>query len=297
MSKVRPFVSRVKLKKWGRYYAVLTLLLGFAAVSSGNNLLYFFLGALLSIMALSGFASYLSLKNLRMTIIPPEELYARNLNFVKVKVTNRGPFPVFLIYVKKSEEEKTLFDIIPAKGEREGLLPYYFDKRGYVSVDSAFIGTSFPFSFTIREMFYPLNVKVLVFPHIFKISAFERANFAKNSGHGTDSKKEGSTGDFMGLREYTNGDSVSRIYWKKISEKSLFVKRFYDEDLQELTLEIPSDASEKEIEQVASIAVSLLAEGHSVGLAIDGRVTLTPGSGIKQKVNILKKLALLGYED
>jgi uncharacterized protein (DUF58 family) len=297
MARVKPFVSYVKLKKWGRYYAVLTLLLGFAAVNSGNNLLYFFLAALLSIMALSGFFSYLSLKSIRLSIIVPEEIYAKTVNYLKIRVSNRNIVPVFLIYVKKSDKEKVLFDMIPPKSYRESLMPYYFERRGYSNVDAVFAGTTFPLSFTIREMYYPLNLKVLVFPHIYRIRHEDRSLYPKNAGWGAQSTKEGAIGDFMGLRKYEKHDSVSRIYWKKVKNKDLFVKRFHDEDFKEFTLEISSRASESEIEKVASMAVYYLENGHSVGLSVDGKEELPPDSGMNQKIRILEKLALLSYED
>uniref|UniRef100_A0A7V4E5T4 DUF58 domain-containing protein n=1 Tax=candidate division WOR-3 bacterium TaxID=2052148 RepID=A0A7V4E5T4_UNCW3 len=294
--KHRPFVSYVKLKKWGRYYAALTLLLGFAAVNSGNNLLYFFLAALLSIMALSGFISYLSLKSIYLTIIAPEELYAKTINYLKVRVKNRSPLPLFLIYVKKSDREKLVFEVIPPSGLKEGFLPCYFEKRGYNVVESIFVGTTFPLSFTIREMFYPVNLKLLVFPHIYKIRKDIMIESPENTGWGAESSKEGAIGDFIGLREYTFQDKVSRIHWKKIKDEKLYAKKFQDENFQVLNIEITSTASEDEIERVASLAVYYLEQGHSVGLKIDGKATISPDSGIKQKIKILEELALLGYE-
>ncbi|MDI6851563.1 MAG: DUF58 domain-containing protein [bacterium] len=294
--KPKPFVSYVKLKKWGRYYAILTLLLGFAAVNSGNNLLYFFLAALLSIMALSGFISYLSLKSIQISIIAPEEMYAKTVNYLKVRVKNKSPLPLFLIYVKRSEKEKVVFEIIPPSSFKEGLLPCYFEKRGYKDVESIFVGTTFPLSFTIREMFYPMNLKLLVFPHIYKIERDITIESPENTGWGAESSKEGAIGDFMGLREYTFQDKVSRIHWKKIKDERLYVKIFRDENFQVLNLDIASTASEEEIERVASLAVQYLEQGHSVGLKIDGKAIIPPDSGIKQKIKILEELALLGYE-
>jgi uncharacterized protein (DUF58 family) len=294
--KPKPFVSYVKLKKWGRYYAALTLLLGFAAVNSGNNLLYFFLAALLSIMALSGFISYLSLKSIQLTITPPEELYAKTINYLKVKVKNQGFLPLFLIYAKKSDKERVLFDIIPPSSSKEGLLPYFFEKRGYNKVESIFVGTTFPLSFTIREMYYPLNLNLLVFPHIHKIKREVKVENPENTGWGVESSKEGAIGDFMGLREYTFQDKISRIHWKKIKDEKLYVKKFEDENFQVLNFDISSNATEEEIEKVASLAVHFLELGHSVGLKIDGKTAIPPDSGIQQKIKILQKLALLGYE-
>lgn len=296
MRKPRPYVSYVKLKKWGRYYAILTLLVGFAAVNSGNNLLYFFLGALLSLMALSGFVSYITLKAISVELTPPEEIYAKNLNYLKIKIKNRGFFPIFQVYIKKSEHEKLTIDYIPAKSEAKGLLPYFFEKRGPYKIEMLFVGTSFPMSFTIREMFYPFSTSVLVFPHIYHLEEQELPSLPKETGWGLNSNKEGSSGDFVGLKKYDGSETPSRIHWKKIFQDILYSKKFQDEDFKELILDLRSNASEEEIERVASEVVRLIEKGHSVGLSIDNNTVINPDSGIKQKLLILEKLALLGYE-
>ncbi|MEO0258311.1 MAG: DUF58 domain-containing protein [candidate division WOR-3 bacterium] len=296
MKKLRPYVSYVKLKKWGRYYAILTLLVGFAAVNSGNNLLYFFLGSLLSLMALSGFTSYLILKSIYVEILPPEELYARSINYLRVKIRNRSFLPLFQVYAKRSEAEKFRIDFVNSKSEVIGLLPCYLERRGPQKIEMLFIGTSFPMSFTIREMYYPVNVDILVFPHIHKIYQEKTSHSAKETGWGTASNREGTSGDFLGLKEYIEGESFSRIHWKKIKENKLYAKKFQDEDYREIILNISTTSSEEEIERIASEAVILLENGNSVGLAIDNNVTLKPDSGVKQKLAILEKLALLGYE-
>ncbi len=296
MRKPRPYVSYVMLKKWGRYYAILTLLVGFAAVNSGNNLLYFFLGALLSLMALSGFVSYIMLKSIMVELAPPEEVYAKSLNYLKIKIKNKGVFPIFQVYVKKSEHEKLTMEYIPAKSETQGLLPYFFEKRGPYKIEMLFVGTSFPMSFTIREMFYPFTINILVFPHIYQLEESDLPSFPKETGWGLNSNKEGSSGDFMGLKKYDRSESSSRIYWKKISLDTLYSKKFQDEDFKELILDLKSNVSEEEIEKVASEAVRLIEKGHSVGLSIDNNTVIKPDSGIKQKLLILEKLALLGYE-
>ncbi len=293
----KSYISKVKLKRWGRYYAILTLAVGFAAVSSGNNLLYFFLSALLSIMALSGFVSFITLRGIEISIIPPEEIYARTLNYIKVRVKNKSFLPSLLFYVKKTEKEKSFIEMIPAKSQKDCLLPYYFENRGYQLIDHLYFGTSFPFSFTIREVYYPIKEKVLVFPHIHKLTKGEIVDAkSRNIGWGTDSTKEGAIGDFIGLREYQHSDKVSKIHWKKLKEEKIFVKKFTDEEFQDLNLEISSSASEKEIELIASLAVHYLELGHRVALIVDGKQAILPDSGIAQKLLILKKLALLGNE-
>ena len=56
---------KLKVMREGKYYLGITLGVGFAAINTGNNLLYLLLGMLLSLMLVSGVMSDLSLRHLR----------------------------------------------------------------------------------------------------------------------------------------------------------------------------------------------------------------------------------------
>ncbi len=53
----------------------MTLLLGFAAVNTGNNLLYLLVSALLGFMAVSGILGRWNLARLSLRCLPPDELF------------------------------------------------------------------------------------------------------------------------------------------------------------------------------------------------------------------------------
>ena len=55
---------KLKFTREGKYYLGITLGVGFAAINTGNNLLYLLLGMLLSLIVVSGVMSDLSLRQL-----------------------------------------------------------------------------------------------------------------------------------------------------------------------------------------------------------------------------------------
>ncbi|HIP43323.1 MAG TPA: DUF58 domain-containing protein, partial [Aquifex aeolicus] len=67
---------RVKVNRTGKIFIGVTILLGVAAVNTGNNLLYLIVSSLLSGMLIAGFISLRNFKNLRLTINFPYEVYA-----------------------------------------------------------------------------------------------------------------------------------------------------------------------------------------------------------------------------
>ncbi|CAD7771508.1 MAG: hypothetical protein KIIPBIDF_00264 [Candidatus Methanoperedenaceae archaeon GB50] len=62
---------QVKITKPGIFFVALTIMLGVAAVNTGNNLIYLIAALMLSLMALSGLSSFLNLVGLDFKIEVP----------------------------------------------------------------------------------------------------------------------------------------------------------------------------------------------------------------------------------
>ncbi len=64
---------RLKFTREGKFFVGITLGVGFAAINTGNNLLYLLLGMLLALIVVSGVMSEISLRHLtrRSTPAPP----------------------------------------------------------------------------------------------------------------------------------------------------------------------------------------------------------------------------------
>ena len=80
--------ARARLRRWlrpprrleftreGKYFVAITVGVGFAAINTGNNLLYLLLGMMLSFIIASGILSELSLRELAVMRTPPDAVYA-----------------------------------------------------------------------------------------------------------------------------------------------------------------------------------------------------------------------------
>src|SRR5258708_40336268 len=60
----------------GVLYAIVVLLIGIAALNTGNNLLYIIVAAMLAAIVVSGIASALCLRGLELELKIPENIYA-----------------------------------------------------------------------------------------------------------------------------------------------------------------------------------------------------------------------------
>ena len=68
---------QLQFTREGKYFVGITLGVGFAAINTGNNLLYLLLGMMLSLIMASAVMSESSLRDLDVTRQPPAALYAQ----------------------------------------------------------------------------------------------------------------------------------------------------------------------------------------------------------------------------
>ena len=84
----------------GIIYVVAILLIGVAALNTGNNLLYVIVAAMLAAIMVSGVASAIVLRNLELDILLPEQVFAGRPTLGKIVVRNRRRWlPSFSISV------------------------------------------------------------------------------------------------------------------------------------------------------------------------------------------------------
>ncbi len=94
----------------GALYAIVVLLIGIAALNTGNNLLYIIVAAMLSAIGVSGVASAISLRGLRLELKLPDHIFAGTEIGATVCVQNpRGWIPslsISAIPIERSKQSK-----------------------------------------------------------------------------------------------------------------------------------------------------------------------------------------------
>jgi len=74
--------------KVGIAYVVIVLVIGIAALNTGNNLLYIVVAAMLAAIMVSGFASALVLRNLELDVRLPEHVFAGCATLGRIALRN-----------------------------------------------------------------------------------------------------------------------------------------------------------------------------------------------------------------
>jgi len=91
----------------GVIYVVTVLLIGIAALNTGNNLLYILVAVMLAAIVVSGFASALVLRNLELDIRLPEHVFAGRSMSARILLRNpRKWLPSFSVNVVSLEKAK-----------------------------------------------------------------------------------------------------------------------------------------------------------------------------------------------
>ena len=290
--------EKVKVNFGGKIYIAFTLLVGFAAVNSGNNILYILLSFLLSLMGISGFLSRYNLKGLEVYFYPPEEVWCCKPTKFSIGIRNFKRFPSFLIEVFEEKIGlKLKFDMVKDFSMGETYLT--FPKRGKYKIGKLKLKSTFPFGLFERSWEIETDEEVLVFPKPMEVE------IPKALLNSTRSKKEGYLdlrvrrvgGEVVeGVKEYS-GEGFRLIHWKAFAKYGeLYAKELSGEELiREVIIDldsIPASDKEERISKATYLVLKFSKIGYGVGIK-QGDTEITPSYGREHFKKLLEFLALL----
>ncbi|MGC6417872.1 MAG: DUF58 domain-containing protein [Bradymonadia bacterium] len=228
--------SRLKFTREGKYIVGITIGVGLAAVNTGNNLLYLFLGMLLSLIIISGVLSELTLSRLRIRRHLPEHIFARHPVLVTLELTNlKKRLPSFSVQVDDrlglAAKAKRCFFLKVSPGKTQATsYRTEFARRGLYSSQPLVTRTRFPFSFFIKERKKdPSDDQAfVVYPAVHP--RLIPAAFAPTRAGNFEQQTSGQGDEFFGLDEYRDGQNSRNIDWKRsAATDKLIVKEFTTE--------------------------------------------------------------------
>lgn len=271
----------------------MTLLLGFAAVNTGNNLLYLLVSALLGFMAISGWLGQQNLRRLRVALTLPDEIFAGQPTLIGVRIHNgRKHLPAFLIRLRLGEQPP-LFSLIPAAGAKELSLMLSWPERGHQSFDRLWIDSCFPINFFVRSLAIAVHQDLLVFPGPLlgaSVSAEESSHQQQKQAR----VLNGDSDDLRSIHDYRGGEPLRTIHWK-LSARHDQLKVRQQEGLGAQPVIIDLDALdgplEKRLSRAAGLILEQLRRQRPVGLLLAEK-RIAPRSGFGQRRRLLTELAL-----
>lgn len=308
---------RLKFTRGGKYFTAMTLLIGFGAINTGNNLLYLLLGMMLTLIIVSGILSEAVLKKLTVQRQLPGRLFVDHPAIVEVKVFNgKRRVPSLSIQVvdriegvAKSDRPAAYFLRLDADRHASASYRFAFPHRGRWTLSGFEIATNFPFELFRKSREVDDVLDILVYPVPLEPAALP-GRVHPRVGE-TRSPRAGQGGDFFALRDYRHGDDVRRVHWKVSAKRErMVIKEFEREEARVLTVAFANarpapakgrhGASDGELEHsvqvCAGLVQQLLERGYAVGLRTFD-VHVSPGTGPAQLDRVLRALALLPFVD
>jgi uncharacterized protein (DUF58 family) len=242
----------------GVAYVVAVLVVGIAALNTGNNLLYMVVAAMLAAILVSGFASAIVLRGLQLDVRLPEHIFAGQSRTGRILLRNsRRWLPSLSIQVRasklkpgnktgkrmrwwrkhtpKEETPRALFDgavyfpLIPAGKEVSAEIELAFSQRGRFQQESFLLATRFPFAFLTKTRRIPLQREIVVYPRVeLADEALEALPIVSGE---FEAFQSGRGYDLHLIREYVPEDSARHVDWKATARTgSLKVREFSRED-------------------------------------------------------------------
>ncbi len=323
---VRSLDLPIEITTGGAIFAVILVVVAFAAWNTGNNLLFLILSLLVSTMFVGAMTARASLRDLVVSARFPDHIFAGDAAPVIITLKNtKSLLPSFSVLVeargplnpdvkgdsraqrklRKQNHKRTLayFTYIPHNAAAEQRVEQSFPTRGHLLINGFELSTRFPFGFfRTRRRLRARNVDIVVYPkplpksddlHLLPMYAGRMASHRRGAGH-----------DLFSLRDYQPQDDLRHIDWKATARsRRLTVREFTAEDERRVTIILdPADAHippaefeerfEVGVIQAASQLKHFIDERAEVRLAIGNEVGRY-GAGLEHLYACLRRLALV----
>jgi len=298
---------KLKVTREGKYFIGITFGVGFAAINTGNNLLYLLLGMLLSMIVVSGVLSELSLRELTVVRrLPPRAQVARP-HLVEIEVFNhKQRIPSYAIEVEdlragQPADKRCFFLKISPRSAQVAAYRRTPARRGRDRHVGFRVATRFPFGLFEKSRELNAEGDLIIYPAVDAVVL--PSNLPGDRLGGSSALGRGSGDEILSLRLMREGDDPRDIYWRKsveqtiVRERAREVRRDVSYAIDSIHPGILADEDwtarfERRIRDVASRAVAHIKRGDGVTVRTRAgeRVRATAAVGADP---VLRFLALL----
>ncbi|HVU03345.1 MAG TPA: DUF58 domain-containing protein [Polyangiaceae bacterium] len=299
---------KLKITREGKFFILLTLSVGLAAINTGNNLLYLLLGMLLALIVVSSIMSELSLRNLTVVRRLPARAQVGRPHLVEIEVHNhKKRVPSYAIEIEdlragQPADKRCFFLKISPDSAQVAAYRRTPARRGRDRHVGFRVATRFPFGLFEKSRELRSEGELIIYPAIDPVK-LPPEQPGQRSGH-QGAPGRGIGDEILGLRPMRDGDDPRDVYWRKSTLAGQLVLRERAHETQrQVTIVLESTYTgsadepwttrfERKIRDAASRAVAHLRRGDGVTLLT------TAGDSVRADKSvgadpILRLLALL----
>lgn len=278
---------QLKTTSLGKLVIAFAILIGVAAINTGNNLLYLVLGGVFGVIAASGVLSERVLKGVQVELRLPRVVVAQAPAGLSVRLRADDRVDSFLLEIQVLDREERPLGAAALRellrgATREVTVRVRPEKRGRLEIAGIRVATRFPFQMYEKARIYKCNAALWVAP------APNDVSLPKPAGAGDPRetrRAQAADGDqFQGLRERQPSDSIARIHWKRSLWSDRHVVKVFAAAAEprihvEIEHQQSADAFERDLGNAVGIleaarqqqrAVLLNTGSDEIAVAIDG---------------------------
>ncbi|MEO8036165.1 MAG: DUF58 domain-containing protein [Acidobacteriota bacterium] len=268
------FNGVVRFTRIGTSYLLFTIAIGFGALNTGNNALYIALTILLGCLLLSGAASHGGLRRLQVEFAMVEEAWAGRRATGTLRIVNRSRLWNVRDVVIVSEElaEPAFVPMLTRRSAVEVRASFLFQRRGLVELERVDLYTRYPFGFFLKKRRVPIRGEVVVYPRLLDEDV-ARARFRDVAGEHSSVNRPGGGSEVHSFREFTRGDSIRQVYWKKSASLGRWIIKQPELEVASAVHVVvdpykPPGVSEEEFEEMISAAATFIDRSVRSGLDV-----------------------------
>lgn len=276
----RLFPRKLVVTREGKWIIGITLLLGAAAVNTGNNLLYLLLSLAISVISISGILSEYCLRDLELTRCYPADVPAGEVTTLRLEVLNAKNRSALHIEAGELTDNPSVLTrpgyvlhLAPReRGQAFGAIKPL--RRGPLATVGLLVTTAYPFGFARKSRLYETPVHLLALAGIADVQLPWRGSAQRGTQHS--SIRAGQGDAFRGLRDAREGDAMRDIHWKVSARRERLIAREWESEASRVALVRfvhvapgPSDdvaTLDDACATVAGLCAALLRDGLAVGL-------------------------------
>ena len=311
LNRKRPWNRRrLRFASEGKWFVGITLGVGFAAINTGNNLLYLCLGMMLSLVIISGILSDISLRKVTARRKLVRRIHARQPFLVGIAVTNdKSHFSSFSVEVedvagREGSNKRCYFLKVLPERTQETAYRECFDRRGLYSYKGLSISPRYPFGLFQKFRHMATSDELVVYPELVPVR-HRVLGMVHRLGESLHSRK-GRGGEFFCLHEFRQGEDPRSIHWKTSAHMDRLMVREYEEEtgrmvdifLDNRGSDDMDEALEERLERAISLAASLAYDFIHLGFKVSMQTCsgdLEAGEGPAHADKMLRHLALLPW--
>jgi uncharacterized protein (DUF58 family) len=296
---------RIRFTGGGGVFTAGAFAVGFAAINTGNNLLYLLLGAMLGFIVVSGWLSEQVLRKLTVHRLVPRGVTVGHPVRIDYQVTN-GKTRLPSLALELTEQGlpgRAFLPVVLPGATARGRAENRFVGRGVYPLQAVTVSTAFPFGLFMKSRDLPLGGELVIWPRADRNAGDLPRTGAETGGIRLDVGPPGPAGhrgEYRGLRGYRPGDDPRDIHWRSTARLGDPVVREYERSEGETvwvvldTRGTPGEGAEIAVERAASLAARAYRQGRRFGFAAPGFL-VDPGQGTGQLERVLDALARVDF--